>query len=130
MDLLSELPRAPGFTEMMAPEKHVFKKAWEKLANWNATKREAWFFFKEGQKVYHKNLSARDKALAEKDAFIDEAIEALEYYAKGEHYDGDWDTVSGEPPNLLCLAETDEWHWIESGAVAKQTLQKLREHRK
>lgn len=56
---------------------------------------------------------------------IEELVGALEFYSKGEHYEGDWDSVSGEPPNMLCLAETDEWHWIESGAVAEHTLTKL-----
>ena len=49
-------------------------------------------------------------------------VEALKYYSNQEHFDGDWENPSGEPPNMLCLNSTDEFHWIESGVVAKKAL--------
>ena len=53
---------------------------------------------------------------------VTKLTEALEFYAKSEHYYGEWDTVSGEPQNLLCLEECDIGHWIESGEVARTAL--------
>jgi len=34
------------------------------------------------------------------------AIEALKFYAQGEHFHGDWENPSGEPLNMLCLNNT------------------------
>lgn len=50
---------------------------------------------------------------------------ALKFYADREHYhfeSGKWDTVSGEPSNILWCG--DEPDFIEDGAVARATLER------
>ncbi|MFJ2455408.1 hypothetical protein ACIOWK_27350 [Pseudomonas protegens] len=49
--------------------------------------------------------------------------QALRFYADGEHYhfeSGNWDTVSGEPLNILWCG--DEPDFIEDGTVARAAL--------
>lgn len=49
---------------------------------------------------------------------------ALKFYADREHYhfeSGDWDTVSGEPLNILWHGEEPDF--IEDGSVARATLE-------
>ncbi|WP_346399961.1 hypothetical protein [Pseudomonas syringae] len=50
---------------------------------------------------------------------------ALTFYAGREHYhfeSGNWDTVSGEPLNILWCG--DEPDFVEDGAVARNALSK------
>lgn len=50
---------------------------------------------------------------------------ALKFYADGEHYhfeSGKWDTVSGEPLNILWCG--DEPDFIEDGTVARAALKR------
>ncbi|MCE0464851.1 hypothetical protein [Pseudomonas uvaldensis] len=61
--------------------------------------------------------------LTVQDQRVDELEAALKFYADGEHYhfeSGNWDTVSGEPTNILwCWDEPD---FIEDGTVARAAL--------
>lgn len=57
------------------------------------------------------------------DQRIDELETALKFYAEREHYhfeSGNWDTVSGEPLNILWCG--DEPDFIEDGSVARAAL--------
>jgi len=71
-------------------------------------------------------LRQRDAALAERDTLKArcEALEAaLKFYADREHYhfeSGNWDTVSGEPLNILWCG--DEPDFVEDGSVARAVL--------
>ncbi len=51
-------------------------------------------------------------------------LEALEPYANGDHFHGEWENPSGEPLNILCLTECecDVGHYIEDGSVAKKAI--------
>lgn len=54
------------------------------------------------------------------------AKEAINFYAKGEHYhfeSGNWDTVSGEPNNILWHDEEPDF--VEDGSVAKAALKSV-----
>ncbi|WMN15632.1 hypothetical protein QL104_19950 [Pseudomonas piscis] len=56
-------------------------------------------------------------------AQLDSARTALKFYADSEHYhfeSGNWDTVSGEPLNILWCG--DEPDFIEDGTVARNAL--------
>lgn len=51
---------------------------------------------------------------------------ALKFYADREHYhfeSGNWDTVSGEPQNILWCS--DEPDFIEDGSVARSALEQI-----
>lgn len=72
-----------------------------------------------------------DEVIAERDSLraeCDALVEALEFYAKGEHftpYDPDqWDTVSGEPLNLLHHDDGADGSagFVENGSIAKAAL--------
>ncbi|WP_448176599.1 hypothetical protein [Pseudomonas putida] len=57
-------------------------------------------------------------------AEVDRLRKALKFYADREHYhfeSGDWDTVSGEPLNILWHG--DEPDFIENGSVARTALE-------
>lgn len=75
-----------------------------------------------------------DRVLAERDALQqrlnaveeenDRLRSALKFYADGEHYHVEsdrWDTVSGEPLNMLWHDEDPEF--IEDGTVARTALE-------
>lgn len=56
------------------------------------------------------------------------AKEALKFYAKGEHYhfeSGNWDSVSGEPNNILWHDEEPDF--VEDGSIAKAALKSAEE---
>lgn len=72
-----------------------------------------------------RELSRRDwfevAQVAEKRVAVLE--QALRFYSDGEHYhfeSGNWDTVSGEPLNILWCG--DEPDFIEDGTVARNAL--------
>ncbi|WP_189635949.1 hypothetical protein [Pseudomonas chlororaphis] len=66
---------------------------------------------------------ALQAALIAKDQRVDDLEAALKFYADREHYhfeSGNWDTVSGEPLNILwCGYDPD---FIEDGTVARVAL--------
>jgi hypothetical protein len=48
--------------------------------------------------------------------------EALEWYARGEHMElPDWESASGEPPNLVYPPNDEPWH-VEDGTIARKAL--------
>lgn len=54
---------------------------------------------------------------------------ALKFYADREHYhveSGNWDTVSGEPQNILWNGEEPDF--IEDGTFARKALAEAKEH--
>lgn len=54
-------------------------------------------------------------------------IQALDFYAKGDHRMGDWsdwESVSGEPSNILYQGSDDPLY-VEDGAFARRALKKL-----
>lgn len=56
-------------------------------------------------------------------AEVERLRDALKFYADREHYhfeSGNWDTVSGEPQNILWCG--DEPDFIEDGSVARAAL--------
>lgn len=56
---------------------------------------------------------------------VERLREALKFYADREHYhfeSGNWDTVSGEPLNILWCG--DEPDFIEDGSVARAALER------
>ncbi|WP_052126343.1 hypothetical protein [Pseudomonas mediterranea] len=66
---------------------------------------------------------ALQQRLTAADQRIDELEQALKFYAEREHYhfeSGNWDTVSGEPLNILWCG--DEPDFIEDGSVARAAL--------
>ncbi|ROM84902.1 hypothetical protein BK652_10005 [Pseudomonas brassicacearum] len=72
-------------------------------------------------------VAAENQALQQRlttaDQRIDELEQALKFYAEREHYhfeSGNWDTVSGEPLNILWCG--DEPDFIEDGSVARAAL--------
>lgn len=72
-------------------------------------------------------LTAERHALQQRLTAADERVDVLEqalkFYAEREHYhfeSGNWDTVSGEPLNILWNG--DEPDFIEDGAVARAAL--------
>ena len=75
----------------------------------------------------------REKELQQRLAAADERVDVLEqalkFYAEREHYhfeSGNWDTVSGEPLNILWNG--DEPDFIEDGAVARAALKPAESH--
>lgn len=54
-------------------------------------------------------------------------LQALRFYARGEHYitddDEEFDTVSGEPDNWLCSGLENSSTMIEDGGIARSALQ-------
>lgn len=67
-------------------------------------------------------LVARNDELHTRNAELESA---LKFYADREHYhfeSGNWDTVSGEPLNILWCG--DEPDFIEDGSVARNALSK------
>lgn len=73
-------------------------------------------------------VERRIKAEKERDQLKARSAElesALKFYADREHYhfeSGNWDTVSGEPLNILWCG--DEPDFIEDGSVARSALSK------
>lgn len=62
-------------------------------------------------------------ALTAAQARIQQLEEALKFYADGEHYhfeSDNWDSVSGEPQNILWHSEEPDF--IEDGSIAKAAL--------
>lgn len=65
---------------------------------------------------------------AEQQPDVTQLVEALEFYAKGEHftpYDPDqWDTVSGEPLNILHHDDGADGSagFVEDGSIAKAAI--------
>lgn len=74
--------------------------------------------------VYAAPQSAEQKPAPD----VAELVEALEFYAKGEHftpYDPDqWDTVSGEPLNILHHNDGADGSagFVEDGSIARQAI--------
>lgn len=70
--------------------------------------------------------NALQQRLNEKDAENDQFRVALKFYADREHFadniSSDWDTVSGEPHNILW--HEDEPWFVEDGSIAKAALEK------
>lgn len=67
--------------------------------------------------------TALQQRLTVADQRVDELETALKFYADREHYhfeSGNWDTVSGEPLNILWCG--DEPDFIEDGSVARAAL--------
>jgi|GEM_PF-4549403 len=65
------------------------------------------------------------KAFAARDGEVERLRAALKFYADREHYhfeSGNWDTVSGEPLNILWCG--DEPDFIEDGSVARAALER------
>ncbi|NVZ62032.1 hypothetical protein HX867_08055 [Pseudomonas gingeri] len=68
-------------------------------------------------------LEAAQQRIAELEALQAKQQEALKFYAERSHYhfeSGNWDTVSGEPLNILWNG--DEPDFIEDGSVARAVL--------
>lgn len=66
---------------------------------------------------------AEQQACQAAERWIGELEAALKFYADREHYhfeSGNWDTVSGEPLNILWCG--DEPDFVEDGAVARAAL--------
>lgn len=58
-------------------------------------------------------------------ALPEPVLQALRFYAHGEHYSIDrdrFDTVSGEPQNWLCSVVDDDSTMIEDGTIARAAL--------
>lgn len=73
-------------------------------------------------RVSAENLALQQR-LTVQDQRVDELQSALKFYAEREHYhfeSGNWDTVSGEPLNILWCG--DEPDLIEDGSVARAAL--------
>lgn len=69
------------------------------------------------------HVTALSAQLAASQARVAELEKALKFYADGEHYhfeSENWDTVSGEPLNILWHGEEPDF--IEDGSVAKAAL--------
>jgi hypothetical protein len=69
------------------------------------------------------DLNEMRQQLADVTAERDNLKAALKFYAEREHYhfeSGNWDTVSGEPLNILWCG--DEPDFIEDGTVARNAL--------
>ncbi|GFM49017.1 hypothetical protein PSCICE_02840 [Pseudomonas cichorii] len=63
------------------------------------------------------------------DIEVERLRKALKFYADREHYhfeSGNWDTVSGEPLNILWNG--DEPDFVEDGSVARSALAEGKEH--
>lgn len=68
-------------------------------------------------------VSSMQQRLTAADERVDVLGTALRFYAEREHYhfeSGNWDTVSGEPLNILWCG--DEPDFIEDGTVARNAL--------
>lgn len=89
------------------------------------------FYGAEGRYVAEADF---DRILAERDALqqllnardekIDRMTAALKFYADKEHFyhgDDNWDSVSGEPSNILWHAE--EPYSVEDGWFARKALE-------
>jgi len=102
----------------------------------------AWYMLENGLSAVH----AKDKAKSERQGFdmraycvplyrhpptsadageLERLRAALKFYADREHYhfeSGNWDTVSGEPLNILWCG--DDPDFIEDGSVARAALER------
>ena len=70
--------------------------------------------------------AAIDAAVTEARGVPERLLQALRFYARGEHYitddDEEFDTVSGEPDNWLCSGLENSSTMIESGGIARRAL--------
>ncbi|WP_330508340.1 DUF3850 domain-containing protein [Pseudomonas putida] len=72
---------------------------------------------------YREGISKHWKKICDLRAEVERLRDALKFYADREHYhfeSGNWDTVSGEPLNILWCG--DEPDFIEDGTVARNAL--------
>ena len=69
---------------------------------------------------------AAERAAAQPAALPEPVLQALRFYANGDHYitddAEDFDTVSGEPENWLCSGLEDSSTMIETGRIARFAL--------
>lgn len=74
---------------------------------------------------YREGISKHWKKICDLRAEVERLRAALKFYADREHYhfeSGNWDTVSGEPLNILWCG--DEPDFIEDGTVARAALER------
>ncbi len=72
---------------------------------------------------YREGISKHWKKICDLRAEVERLRAALKFYADREHYhfeSGNWDTVSGEPLNILWCG--DDPDFIEDGTVARNAL--------
>ncbi|MGI9633881.1 hypothetical protein ACR1QG_23490, partial [Pseudomonas fulva] len=78
----------------------------------------------EGWNSYHDEIAKLGPLYTHADpAEVERLRAALKFYADREHYhfeSGNWDTVSGEPLNILWCGEEPDF--IEDGTVARNAL--------
>ncbi|WP_255248814.1 hypothetical protein [Pseudomonas plecoglossicida] len=74
---------------------------------------------------YREGISKHWKKICDLRAEVERLRAALKFYADREHYhfeSGNWDTVSGEPLNILWCGEEPDF--IEDGTVARAALER------
>ncbi|HGM4963147.1 TPA: hypothetical protein ACKP0L_001425 [Pseudomonas putida] len=74
---------------------------------------------------YREGISKHWKKICNLRAEVERLRAALKFYADREHYhfeSGNWDTVSGEPLNILWRGEEPDF--IEDGTVARAALER------
>ncbi|MFV0891345.1 MULTISPECIES: hypothetical protein [Pseudomonas] len=74
---------------------------------------------------YREGISKHWKKICNLRAEVERLRAALKFYADREHYhfeSGNWDTVSGEPLNILWCGEEPDF--IEDGTVARAALER------
>jgi hypothetical protein len=77
---------------------------------------------------YREGIAKHWKTICDQRQRLESLTAALTFYADREHYhfeSGNWDTVSGEPLNILWCG--DEPDFIEDGTVARTCLDKVKE---
>lgn len=74
---------------------------------------------------YREGISKHWKKICDLRAEVERLRAALKFYADREHYhfeSGNWDTVSGDPLNILWCGEEPDF--IEDGTVARAALER------
>lgn len=77
---------------------------------------------------YREGIAKHWKTICDQRERLESLTVALKFYADREHYhfeSGNWDTVSGEPLNILWCGEEPDF--IEDGTVARNCLDKVKE---
>ncbi|WP_095110961.1 hypothetical protein [Pseudomonas sp. Irchel 3E20] len=90
---------------------------------------EAYSIFLAREAAGREKIATLQQRLTAADERADVLEQALKFYAEREHYhfeSGNWDTVSGEPLNILWNG--DEPDFIEDGAVARAALKPAESH--
>lgn len=88
---------------------------------------DQWVRAADFDRVSAENLALQQR-LTVQDQRVAELEAALKFYADRENYhfeSGNWDTVSGEPLNILWCG--DEPDFIEDGSVARAALNRTAE---